>query len=104
MPLEIELDEVEYEDLVESLKDAGIPYKLSTRRGFDAVAAATLVIQSVAAIGPIITPIILHFLNKKKDTPGQVTINAIVVNGMSDDQVKEVLRGLIRDDRPDRPS
>jgi len=103
MSLEIGLDDVDPHDLIEALDRAGVHYNISRRHGFDGVAAATLVIDSIAALGTILTPIILHFVEKKEKSEGQITINAIVITDLRADQVEEVIRGLIRDDRPPRP-
>ena len=96
MTLQFEISGIEVAPLVDGLRNAGIDYKLSNRRGFDGMAVAALAVSVVSGLGGIITPIILHMLSQKEPDEIEFTINGITISGLSEDQIGRLIEDLAR--------
>jgi hypothetical protein len=100
MSIEFEIASIDPEPLVDALQKEGIAFSLAKRQGFDGIAVATLVVNAVAALGGIATPIILHLLKNSKSDDAEVTINGITVGGLDEDQVRRIFDDLVSSQSP----
>ena len=100
MSIEFEIAGIDPGPLVDALQKEGIAFSQAKRRGFDGMAVATLVVNAVAALGGIATPIILHLLKNSKSDDAEVTINGVTVGGLNEDQVRRIIDDLVGDQSP----
>lgn len=97
MTIQIEIGGTDPQPLADALAAAGIEFSLTSRKGYDGMAVATLVVNAVAALGAIATPIILHLLPKKRSDDIELTIEGISVRGLSQERIKQIVDDLVRE-------
>lgn len=96
MSVEIELSDIDPAPIVLALRQAGVSVRESHRRGFDGIAVTSLAIDAIAAVGTILTPIILHVIATKKPD-GEITINGVTLTGLKAEQVQKIVADIARE-------
>jgi hypothetical protein len=82
--------------LTQALDAHRIEYRATRRRGFDGMTTISLAIDAIAALGGIMTPIVLHLMATKKED-ADVTISGITLRGLREEQVRRIIEQLAED-------
>lgn len=90
MGVVIEVSQGESRALSEALEAAGITFDFQERRNFDGLLpVASFVVESVAGVGSIVVPIVLHFMAQSKKT--KVKIRGITITGLTPEQIRQLV-------------
>ena len=73
-----------------------IQYRTTRRRGFDGMTTVSMAIDAIAALGGILTPVVLHLMATKKED-ADVTISGITLRGLKEEQVRRIIEQLAED-------
>jgi len=93
---EISFSNIDPLPVTQALDTHQVQYRATRRRGFDGMTTISLAIDAVAALGGILTPVVLHLMATKKGD-ADVTINGIPLRGLKEEQVRRIIEQLVED-------
>jgi hypothetical protein len=93
---EISFSNIDPLPVTQTLDTHQIQYRATRRRGFDGMTTVSVIIDSVAALGGILTPVVLHLMATKKED-ADITISGITLRGLKEEQIGRIIEHLAAD-------